>query len=230
MPVLTNDGIRIHYEVRGDGPAILFHTGAGGDSRIWEYAGYMDGLPGFTKILMDQRGRGRSGRPEGAEAHRMEHFAADIGAVLDDAGFESAGFWGYSNGVYPGLAFGAANPKRIEALVGTGTLWFQDVADLGPVADEAAFIGEQVAKGGVAQDVDEYQRLDGEHFPEAIDRNVREGDPRMYALDRIGRRSWHGPKSVYPSFVAPILMITGERETDEGNTEKRWRCSRTPAA
>ncbi len=210
----------IHYEVRGEGPAILFHTGAGGDGRIWEFAGYVDGLPGFTKILMDQRGRGRSGRPETAEAHRMEHFVADIGAVLDDAGVESAAFWGYSNGVYPGLAFGAAHPQRIQALVGTGTLWFQDVSDLGPVPDEAAFIDEQVAKGGVVQDVDEYQRVDGEHFPEAIDRNVRAGDPRQYALDRIGRRSWHGPRSLYASFAAPVLMITGEREQDEGATAK----------
>ena len=118
MATVTSDGVKIHYEVRGNGPAILFHTGAGGDSRIWEYAGYVDGLPGFTKILMDQRGRGRSGRPDTPESHRMEHFVADIGAVLDDAGLESAAFWGYSNGVYPGLAFGVAHPTRLRALVG----------------------------------------------------------------------------------------------------------------
>ena len=91
---------------------------------------------------------------------------------------------------------------------------------LGPVPDEAAFITEQVAKGGVAQDVDGFQAQDGEHFPEAIDRNVREGDARMYALDRIGPRSWHGPKSLYPSFRAPLLMLTGEREQDEGQTDQ----------
>lgn len=220
MPNAQGDGVTIHYEIRGKGPAVLFHTGAGGDSRMCEQAGYVDGLPGFTKILMDQRGRGRSGRPETVEAHRMEHFAADIGAVLDDAGIESAGFWGYSNGVYAGLAFGVAHPKRLKALVGTGTLSFQDVSDLGPIQDEAAFIAELVAKGGVAQDVDEYQRVDGEHFPETIDRNVREGDPRMYALDRIGRRFWRGPKSLYPSFSAPVLMISGEREKDDGATER----------
>ncbi len=220
MPHVDREGVRLHYEVLGKGPSLLLHTGAGGDSRIWELAGYVKALQGFRLILMDQRGRGRSGRPETAEAHRMEHFAADIGAVLDDAGVESAAFWGYSNGVYPGLAYGVTHPNRIQALVGTGTLWFQDVSDLGPVPDEPAFIAEQVAKGGVGQDVDEYERVDGEHFPGAIDRNVREGDPRMYALVRIGRRFWHGPKSLYPSFTAPVLMISGEREKDEGSTEK----------
>ena len=208
----------IYYDVRGTGPAIVLHTGAGGDSRIFEYAGYVDGLPGFTKVLMDQRGRGRSGRPETAEAHGVEHFVADIGAVLDDAGIESAGFWGYSNGVFAGLAFGVAHPKRLRALLGTGTLPYQDISDLSPIPDEAAFIAEQVARGGVGQDVDGYQAQDGERFPDAIDRNVREGDPRMYALDRIARRSWHGPRSLYPSFRIPVLMLTGAREQDDGAT------------
>lgn len=219
MATVTSEGVTLHYEVRGKGPAILFHTGAGGDSRMWEQAGYLDRLTGFTAILMDQRGRGRSDRPDTVESHRMEHFVADVGAVLDGAGVNSAGFWGYSNGVYVGLAFGIAHPNRIKALVGTGTLPFQDMSDLGPIADPEAFIAEQVAKGGVAQDVDAYEKQDGEHFPEAVDRNVREGDPKMYALDRIGRRSWHGPKSLYPSFRAPVLMIGGEKEKDAGATD-----------
>jgi pimeloyl-ACP methyl ester carboxylesterase len=55
--ILTNDGVKIHYESEGFGPAIIMHTGAGGYSRIWKYGGYVEGLPEFRKILMDQRGR-----------------------------------------------------------------------------------------------------------------------------------------------------------------------------
>lgn len=220
MSVITSDGVPIHYEVQGDGPAVLFHTGSGGDSRIWEHAGYVRGLKGFRKVLMDQRGRGRSGRPESVDEHRMEHFVRDVTAVLDHAGIESAGFWGYSTGIFVGLAFGAAHPDRLHALVGIGTLPYRDISEYGPVPDVPGFIAEQVAKGGVGQDVDAYMRADGERFPEAIDRNVREGDPRMYALDRIGRRYWKGPKSLYGTFAAPVLVITGERETDDGETEK----------
>jgi pimeloyl-ACP methyl ester carboxylesterase len=198
---------------------VLLHTGAGGDSQLWELAGYVGGLRGFRKILMDQRGRGQSGHPAGVEAHRMEHSVSDIAAVLDDAGERAVAFWGYSNGIFVGLAFGAAHPSRLSALVGIGTLPDYDLCDLPSIEDPEGLIEECVAKGGVSQDVDEYMKQDGERFPEAIDRNVRGGDPRMYALGRIARRSWQGPKSLYAAFATPSLILTGERERDEGKTE-----------
>ena len=75
----------------------------------------------------------------------------------------------------------------------------------------------------MSQDVDAFMKQDGERFPEAIDRNVRESDPVMYALGRIARRSWRGPKSLYATFAAPALILTGEREADEGKTEESAR-------
>lgn len=219
MPFVERERVRIHYELRGTGPAILFHTGAGGDARIWESAGYVDGLSGFRRILVDQRGRGQSGRPGSIEDHRMEHYVSDVEAVLDDAGVEAAAFWGYSNGVLVGLAFGTAHPGRMKALLGVGSLPDLDLVDRGPIADPEAFVREQVARGGVAQDVDAFMREEGDRFPEAIDRNVRAGDPRMYALDRIAWRSWKGPKSLYASFPTPVLMFSGEREDKERTTE-----------
>jgi pimeloyl-ACP methyl ester carboxylesterase len=219
MPVITNKGVGIHYETRGEGPAVLLHTGAGGDSRMWELAGYVDGLPGFRKILMDQRGRGGSGHPTAVEAHRMEHSVSDIAAVLDDAGEKAAAFWGYSNGIFVGLAFGAAHPSRLRALLGIGTLPDYDLCDLPPIEDPDFLIDQCIAKGGVSQDVDQYMKQDNERFPDAIDQNVRGGDPRMYGLGRIARRSWRGPKSLYSKFAAPSLILTGERESDEGKTE-----------
>ncbi len=220
MAKVKNGGVTIYYDVRGKGPPLLFHTGAGGSSRIWELAGYVDALKGFRIILMDQRGRGRSGHPTGLEDHRMPCFVSDVAAVLDAAGVESTAFWGYSNGVMVGMAFGAAYPKRLRALVGTGTLANQDYRDLPPIADPEAFIQENVAKRGVAQDVDRHMKEANDRFPNLIDANVREGDPRMYALDRIAWRSWKGPKSLYATFQTPVLMLTGEREDAEHQTEK----------
>jgi pimeloyl-ACP methyl ester carboxylesterase len=187
---------------------------------MWQLAGYVDAMPGFRKILMDQRGRGRSSRPTEVEDHRMDQCQSDVARVLDHAGQETAAFWGYSNGIFVGLAFGASHPNRLTALVGTGTLALYDLCELPPIEDPEALVEECIAKGGVAQDVDAFMKQDHEQFPAPIDKNVREGDPKMYALGRIARRSWHGPGSLYATFATPTLILTGEREDDAGDTER----------
>ncbi len=66
MPFLDRGPVRIRYEVIGTGPAVVLHTGAGGDSRLWQDAGYVKGLAGFRLILMDHRGRGHAADPTGS--------------------------------------------------------------------------------------------------------------------------------------------------------------------
>jgi len=219
MPFASNHGVRIYYESEGEGPAVVFETGAGGDLRIWRHAGYPDGLSGFRRILMDQRGRGRSDRPDTIESHQMERHVEDVGAVLDDAGVERCAFWGYSNGILVGLAFGTAHPSRLAALVGTGALPFQNVSDL-PPTDLAELVKQDAARGGVRFVLDQYMTEENERFPAEIDQNVREGDPLMHALDRAARRSWRGPLALYEGLQAPALIFAGEREDAERETER----------
>jgi len=38
------DGVRLHYEVEGDGPPVLLHLGAGCDAYLWRAAGYVGAL------------------------------------------------------------------------------------------------------------------------------------------------------------------------------------------
>jgi pimeloyl-ACP methyl ester carboxylesterase len=220
MPFARNGPVQIHYEVEGSGPALLLHTGAGGDLRIWREAGYVEGLAGFRVILMDQRGRGKSSRPGELTDHRIERFVDDISAVLDDAGVASAGFWGYSNGTVVGIAFGAAHPDRLKALVGTGSLSPRNFDDPPPDPDPDRRVDELTASGGVVPELERRMEVENDRFPSAIDRNVRDGDPRMCALDLVAWRSWHGPRSAFATFPAPVLMISGENEGDEGRTER----------
>lgn len=220
MPFASNGGVQIHYRVEGKGPPLLLHTGAGGDLRIWVEAGYVSRLAGFQLVLMDQRGRGLSDRPTRVDDHEIARYAEDVAAVLDEVGAESAGFWGYSNGILVGLAFGSAFGRRLKTLVGTGVVPFQDFSDLPPIPDEAAFIAEVVASGGVRADVDEYERIENDRFPPAIDANVRETDPMMGALRRVAWRRWKGPRSLLHSVRAPVLLLSGEKEQRDGGNER----------
>jgi pimeloyl-ACP methyl ester carboxylesterase len=219
MPFVENGSVRIHYERRGRGPTLVFHTGAGGDARMWRDAGYLTALPRFQLVTIDQRGRGLSGRPDRVEDHRMECFVSDVVCVLDELGVDSCGFWGYSNGAMVGVALGAEHPRRLKALVGTGSFPFIDLAELSPLPSVEEEMQKLVAAGGVLHDLEVHQTRTGERFPGPIDENVRETDPRMYALDSIAWRSWRGPRSTYPSFPAPVLAITGEREDPSRQTE-----------
>jgi pimeloyl-ACP methyl ester carboxylesterase len=220
LPFVNNGAVKIHYEVVGHGPTVVLHTGAGGDSRMWRDAGYLKGLADFRLILMDQRGRGLSSRPAALEEHRMDRFVADVNCVLDDVGVDAVGFWGYSNGAMVGIAFGADHSTRLKGLVGTGSFYSGDLTDLPPISNVEAEIQRLVAQGGVVHELEAFMANTGEQFPDPIDRNVRETDPRMYALDEVAWVSWRGPRSAYPTFPAPVLAIGGEREDKNRHTER----------
>jgi pimeloyl-ACP methyl ester carboxylesterase len=220
MAFVENGPVRIRYEVVGHGPTLLLHTGAGGDSRMWRDAGYVKGLAEFRLMLMDQRGRGESGRPDRVEDHRIECFVSDVVRVLDGVGVDTVGFWGYSSGALVGIAFGADHPTRLKALVGTGGIPCLDLSDQPRIADETAEIQRLVALDGVVHELETFMNRTGERFPDAIDRNVRQTDPRMYALDEVAWLSWRGPKSAYPTFPAPVLALTGENEDSNRQTER----------
>jgi len=218
MPYVTSHDVRIFYEAEGSGPAIVFHTGAGGDSRIWREAGYVSGTEGFTRLLIDQRGRGRSDKPQHPDAHRMELFADDVHSVLQELGIPSAAFWGYSNGILVGIAFGGLFPNSLRCLVGTGALRFRDLTDL-PRVDPEKEIQTTIAEKGVVGELESRMAKEDDRFPPAIDRNVRDGDPLMLALDGIAWRDWEGPRTVLERFHAPILLLTGEKEDPDRQTE-----------
>lgn len=220
MTFTENNSVRIHYEVAGEGPTLVLQTGAGGDLQMWRLAGYVLGLAGFRVVLIDPRGRGQSSRPAGLDEHRMKCFVSDVLDVVEDVGAGSVGFWGYSSGALVGVAFGAAHPTRLRALVVTGSLPFIDATEQPPLASVEEETRRLVASGGVVRELEEFMARTGERFPADIDRNVRDTDPTMYALDEIAWRSWHGPRSAYPNFRAPVLAIAGELEDLKRHTER----------
>ena len=59
MPYVDSGGLRVYYTETGSGLPVLWHTGGCGDARMWQRAGYIEGLPGYRHILFDHRGHGR---------------------------------------------------------------------------------------------------------------------------------------------------------------------------
>ncbi len=101
----------LHYELTGAGPpVVLLHEGIV-DSRLWKKMAPLLARR-HTVVTYDQRGYGRSPRPEGRYS-----LAGDLGSVLDAAGLDRAAIVGASRGGGIALDFTLASPERVEALV-----------------------------------------------------------------------------------------------------------------
>ncbi|MEO5900563.1 MAG: alpha/beta fold hydrolase [Ilumatobacteraceae bacterium] len=116
MPILVRDGVGIHYEVAGDGPALILTHGYSSTGEMW--AGQIAPLAEhFRVITWDMRGHGRSGYPDDPADYSPELSIADMVALLDAVGVERAIIAGHSLGGYLSLSFNLAHPERVAGLV-----------------------------------------------------------------------------------------------------------------
>jgi pimeloyl-ACP methyl ester carboxylesterase len=139
-----NAGLKLAYEVVGDGLPVVLHTGAGGDSRMWREAGYVAGLVGFQVVLFDHRGYGQSEAPVDPRGHAVAAYVGDVIALADELAVDRFAFWGYSNGARVGYELAATQPGRIAALVASGGV---DGPDDDP--SEWREAAQAVRKGGI---------------------------------------------------------------------------------
>ena len=115
---VENDGVRIHYEVEGEGPPLVLLHSFTGNLEMWRVFGYVDALKqDYRLILIDARGHGQSDKPHDPAAYVLEKQAADIVAVLDELGVDKAHYFGYSMGGTLGWALAKYAPERVSSLI-----------------------------------------------------------------------------------------------------------------
>jgi pimeloyl-ACP methyl ester carboxylesterase len=132
MAVLERNGMRLHYEVRGRGPAILFTHGFAASSAMW--AGDLERLADrFTVIAWDLPGHAGSDSPEDPARYAEAEVLADMIALLDACDAREAVIAGHSLGGYLSLAFQQLCPARTRALalIATGPGYRDDEARAG---------------------------------------------------------------------------------------------------
>jgi pimeloyl-ACP methyl ester carboxylesterase len=128
-------GVRICFEVVGEGPLVVLLHGPAGERAMWRHAGYVNGLEGFSGLLVDARGHGLTGKPAGETDYSLEEYAADVEAVIEAVGASHVALWGYSNGANVAAVVARHISDRIAALITTG--W---IADLGTPEERAALL------------------------------------------------------------------------------------------
>lgn len=215
MPTIIREGVQLHYSDSGEhGPALLFHTGTGGDGTMWELAGYTDFLTGWRHLLVDHRGHGRSGRPAGLQAHRMEEYVADALAVLDACGVRRAAMLGYSDGARLLYALAARHPERVAAVVGIGGVPHPN----GPDAPRAEWAAE-VRRVGVRAWIERTAAEESEPPPPWLVDNLVATPTEMFALELEGWSTAPSECEEFPLIQAPTLIVCGELENADGAAE-----------
>ena len=120
---VERDGVRIHYEIYGDGPQtmVFIPPWAIVHSRV-----YKAQLPYFSEhfrcITWDGRGNGQSDRPAEVSAYSLDNYVADALAVMDATNAGHAVLVGLSFGGMLASALAAHHPERVKAAILVGTI------------------------------------------------------------------------------------------------------------
>ena len=125
---VDRDGVKIHYEIYGDGPETMLFVPPWSivHSRI-----YKAQIPYFSErfrcITYDGRGNGKSDRPEDVAAYSLDNYVADALAVMDATDAGKAILVGLSFGGMLASVLAAHHPERVKAAILVGT-----VTSIGP--------------------------------------------------------------------------------------------------
>lgn len=115
MPVATANGLSLYFERAGAGERLLFISGTGGDLR--NKPNQFDGplAKAFDMISYDQRGLGRSDKPD--RPYTMANYADDAAALMESQDWETAHVMGVSFGGMVAQELALRHPQRVKRLV-----------------------------------------------------------------------------------------------------------------
>jgi pimeloyl-ACP methyl ester carboxylesterase len=197
------NGIDLYYESHGEGPALVFAHGRGGNHLSW-WQQVAEFSRRYRCITFDHRGFGNSlDVPNGPG---QGSFVEDLKGLLDNLGIERAHLVAQSMGGRTCLGFALAHPKRVDKLV---------LADTTCGVSEPSLL-KAIADSG-APPTDLIERVLGPTF--------RRTQPelsflyrQMEGLNRIGNLApnlvANGPKArELQPLVAPTLLIVGTEDT-----------------
>jgi 3-oxoadipate enol-lactonase len=110
----TTNGIRINYEVEGQGPWVVLSHSLACDLSMWDEQ--VQALRDRYRVLrFDTRGHGDSDAPAGA--YSLEQLADDVHGLFASAGVERPHFVGLSMGGMIGMTYALRHPGELRSLV-----------------------------------------------------------------------------------------------------------------
>lgn len=123
MPAFSSDGVRIAYDIHGEGePVLLVHGFASKASVNWGSTGWIDLLKkaGRRVIAPDNRGHGASEKLYDPALYDASTMAEDLRRLLDELAIPQADVLGYSMGARLSALLAIGHPARVRSAVLAG--------------------------------------------------------------------------------------------------------------
>lgn len=159
MPAVAVNGITLHVERAGSGPALLLLHGFTGSGATW--APFFPAFAArFDTLAVDLIGHGRSAAPADPARYRMEWCVDDLIALLDLLDVERAAVLGYSMGGRVALHLALAAPECVSALVLEGTSpGIVDPAERAARVGSDEALARRIEREGLESFVDSWEAL-----------------------------------------------------------------------
>lgn len=237
MPVVvTDDGVRLHYEEAGSGTPLVFVHEFGGDHRSWEPQ-----MRHFARryrcVAFAARGYPPSDVPPDAKRYGQHRAADDVAAVIDALGAGPAHVVGNSMGGFATLHLGLRHPDRARSLVVAGCGYgahpdraagFRAESEAIAAAFETEGSASVASWYGLGPARVQYEAKDPRGHAEHV-AVLAEHDPVGAALTmrnvQAARPSLYDLRGELAALELPVLIVAGDE--DEGALEADLMLKRT---
>jgi 3-oxoadipate enol-lactonase len=208
MPTLRTAETDLYYETHGNGPAIVFAHGAGGNHLSWwqQVPHFRDR---FTCVIFDHRGFGQSLDLRPIE--QRPRFDEDLAALIDHLGLPEVRLVAQSMGGWTCLGYAVTHPERVRALVMADTMGGLTSPELQAARDTArARVGAQTLESGAYSPGFKQRNPAGAFLYDSI-RNLN--PPREESLGSgtpMNRLAVSAEQAA--ALTVPVLFVEGEND------------------
>lgn len=174
MATVEVNGTTLYYERRGEGPTVLFISGATGDAGHW--TGVADALADeFTVLTYDRRANSRSPRPEGWDAAPIDEQADDAAELLRALDLAPAVAYGNSSGAIILTSLTLRHPEVLRGAVFHEPPYAAVAAGGAAAGAQLQAVVEQgMAQGGPPAAMEKFIRwVAGDEMFESLDDDLR---------------------------------------------------------
>lgn len=224
MPYFDNDGIKIYYEIEGEGPPVVLIHGSGLNlENSWKPINWVETLKdNYRLILLDCRGHGKSDKPHD-DSYYGQKMNDDVIKLMDHLSIEKANFFGYSMGAY--IIFRLLSKKSeifISAILG-GFVLTLDYKEFSKDNERAQVMIKRIVEAFRAEGIKHVKDPMARAFRQAM--GSGDNDVLALAAAQLGSlEEWSGimasPDQIRESLKnikVPVMTVVGSNEMLKGD-------------